>query len=62
MLSGVFHTDWEDPHHAPCCRAFNIDREIKTHDLTHYTERPAPRPEGPSWEEIRELIAALGEQ
>ncbi|MCX6111252.1 MAG: hypothetical protein NTZ90_16780 [Proteobacteria bacterium] len=43
---------WEGAHHSACYRAFNIDREIKVHNLTEYASTVRPEPGEPRWDEM----------
>ncbi len=57
--------DFEDPHHSPCFRAYNLSREIDAH--AYKVSEPAsdlPNAEGATpWKELQILTAtALGEQ
>lgn len=41
---------WNDIHHSPCFRAFNMEREIKAHGYTRAGQEASGQ--GPSWEEL----------
>ena len=54
--------DWEDIHHSPCFRAFNISREIAAHGLTTFSSVQAPQPPGAAWGDIVQSLSTLESQ
>jgi hypothetical protein len=49
--------NFTDPHHSVCYRMFNIDREIKAHNLA--VQGVAPVATGPSWAELQATALSL---
>lgn len=46
---------WDDEHHSPCYRIFQVDREIRAHGWERFrSNAPSVGPE--SWDEVREAV------
>ncbi len=50
--------DYQNEHHTPCYRIFNIDREIKAHSYRAADQSP-PAPPAPAWADVRKSSEAF---